>query len=229
MPAYSSTRPKLNGHLRPLLQEREVVLERLERGVGIEDEQVEADVQARARRTAAARGGCVCSAPSGAASRGPGRSRSRCPRTRGCSASRRCSASNTPGCTSVGRAFTTVAKRRTPARFEQRRPASSMRSMFLRAVGEEEVVVVEDEDLDASARGAAQAISSATSSRGADAVALSGQRLLVPGGDAAEGTVRVAAARAHQRRDAVTERLGRLAIAHRPGQAWPARARAQRR
>src|SRR5207237_772404 len=73
--------------------------------------------------------------------------------------------------------------------------------------GEEEVVVVEDEDVDAAG---ALLFHHLVGDRFdvTESVALSRQRLLVPGGDAAERTVRIAASAPDERRDAVAEASG---------------------
>ena len=83
--------------------------------------------------------------------------------------------------------------------------------------GDEEVVVVEDEDVDA-ARPLQRGHLVGDGVELAQAVALAGQALLVPGRDAAEGAVGVAAAARDQRRDGVAEARRRLAAPVGPGE-----------
>ncbi len=76
--------------------------------------------------------------------------------------------------------------------------------------GDEEVVVVEDEDVDATRALELDHLGGDVVDL-AHAVALAGEALLVPRGDAAKGAVGVTPAARHERRDAVAEARRRLA------------------
>ena len=92
----------------------------------------------------------------------------------------------------MGRAFTTVAKRPMPRRSSA--SASALEALEVAALAEhEEVVVVEDEDLDAALALHLDHLGGRVV-RLAHPVALAGQSLLVPRGDAAKRAVRVATA-----------------------------------